>query len=347
MLILKIFAGVIAVILAGLTAAAWWVSRPIFDEIRDPARLSSIANPREALTFARSAEALIRVTGQTQTEVSGVDLTAALGVERTADLIALYAELGYERLAAVDGPPIAAPLATLGPPVDYVAPFIGAGTNYAEHAEEVLLDDPPFLFPKLAGPSGWNAPVSFVPRLDYEAELAMTPLSDIDTPNAEVEYGLVLCNDFTDRWTLIRELRLSKPMGTTGFASAKGRESFLPTGALFVIPRSKDFYRRIEHRLYVNDQLRQRFVAGDMILKVEDIVTQAFVHRDRTFWRSDKTVPLMPEGRIPRGTLILTGTAGGVVFKPANIWAPWPYLQRGDTVRTEADGLGHLVNTIQ
>lgn len=347
MRILTIAVGALALVPAGAIAWSLWISRPIFDETRDPTVIPAIADPQHALTFARTAAALIRVTARTETSVTGIDLTAVLGLEATSDLLALHASLGYDGLAGVQGPMITAATATLQAPVAYTAPFIAAGTNFAEHAEEVLLEDPPFLFPKLAAPTLWNAPVRLVPRLDYEAELAMVPLRDIARPGVPVAYGLVLCNDFTDRWTLIRELRFGEPMGTTGFASAKGQETFLPCGPLFVIPRSQDFHRRIELRLYVNDALRQRFVAGDMILKIDAIVAQAFAQRDWTYWRGADSVQLLPHGSIPRGTLILTGTAGGVVFKPANIWAQWLYLGRGDIVRTEADGLGHLVNEIR
>lgn len=347
MLVLKIVAVALVLILASTVIWSLWISRPLFNETRDHTLIPSLANPAEALTFARTKDALIRVTAFDGSSVTGVNLTASLGADRTSDLIELYAALGYDAIAGAEGPRTTAPVSALVSPVNYVAPFIAAGTNYAEHAEEVLLDDPPFLFPKLAAPTNWNADVRYVPRLDYEAELGMVPLSDISGPDAKVEYGLVLCNDFTDRWTLVRELRLREPMGTTGFASAKGKETFLPCGALFAIPRTQDFHRGIELRLYVNDALRQRFRAGDMILKIEEIVAKSFALQNQKFWRGEEPVQLMPHGKIPRGTLILTGTAAGVAFKPPNIWAQWLYLARGDVVRTEADGLGHLSNEVR
>lgn len=136
-------------------------------------------------------------------------------------------------------------------------------------------------------------------------------------------------------------------MGTTGFADAKGRKSFLPTGYLFVIPRTRAWLDALEHRLWVNDALRQRFVAGEMILKIEDIVAQSLELADRPHQTSDGPVPLLPEGHIPAGTLVLTGTAAGVIFKPANIWLQALYLGRGDQIRTEGMHLGHLDNTIE
>jgi 2-keto-4-pentenoate hydratase/2-oxohepta-3-ene-1,7-dioic acid hydratase in catechol pathway len=113
-----------------------------------------------------------------------------------------------------------------------------------------------------------------------------------------------------------------------------------------VIPRSPDFYLSLEVSLYVNDSLRQQFAMRDVILKIEDIVSQAFEKRELRYQKGEETVSLMPLGYIPSGTLILTGTAAGVIFKPLNIWNQSLYLKSGDVVRTEASWLGHLENTI-
>lgn len=342
MKILGIVAGALVGLLLAFAAFGVWVSRPAFDGQRSPDGLPTIAAPSEALTFARTEGALLRVVAHEGDALVGVDLTAALGPDRTDDLVELHGELGYDGLLAIEGDTERVPLADLRMPVDFHYPYVAVGTNYTEHADEVYLDDPPFLFPKLARASVWNAPVAWTARLDYEAELGVVPLADIHSADEPVPFGLVLVNDFTDRWTLIRQIDLDAPMGTTGFTDAKGRETFLPTGYLFVIPRERAWLDDLQHRLWVNDRLRQRFTAGEMILKIEDIVAQALEQADRAHQSAAGPVPLLPEGRIPRGTLILTGTAAGVVFKPANIWLQAVYLDAGDRIRTEADFLGHL-----
>ena len=353
MTILKFAAGAIVALLLAFAAFGVWVSRPAFDTQRSVDAAPTLAAPSEALTFARTDGALLRVTAHEGDALRGVDLTAVLGGERTADLLALYRVLGYDGLLAIEGETVRVPLDALRMPVDFHYPYVAVGTNYAEHADEVYLDDPPFLFPKLARASAWNAPVAWTERLDYEAELGVVPLADIHSladirnPEQAVPFGLVLVNDFTDRWTLIRQIDLAAPMGTTGFPDAKGRETFLPTGYLFVIPRERAWLDDLQHRLWVNDRLRQRFTAGEMILTIEDIVAQALDQADRAHQSSAGPVPLLPEGHIPRGTLILTGTAAGVIFKPANIWLQAVYLDAGDRVRTEADFLGHLDTTIR
>lgn len=336
---------VLLIVAAALVGYSVHVSRPAVDVAWNAGRPHIIADPESALTFARTNSHLIRVTRHTGDAVKGIDISAGLGEE--GDLIEAYARLGYEGLATVPGAEVTVPVTDLTMPVDFHYPHVAAGTNYSEHAEEVYLDDPPFLFPKLAQASAWNAPVTFHPRLDFEAELAMVPLDDIDSPNDRVDYALVLANDFTDRWTLVRQLDLGAPMGTTGFAAGKGRASFLPTGYLFVIPKSAVFYQTITLELAVNGEARQRFSADEMILEINDIVRQAFDQSERTFFDGDEPVRLLPQGSIPRGTLILTGTAAGVLFKPVNVWNQGFYLGRGDRVITRATFLGHLDNQIK
>ncbi len=120
----------------------------------------------------------------------------------------------------------------------------------------------------------------------------------------------------------------------------------MPTGYLVVIPRSPAFYLSLNVSLYVNDKLRQHFRMEDLILPIEDIIVQAFEKRGESYQKGDETVSLMPVDYIPKGTLILTGTAAGVIFKPLNIWKQGFYLAPGDVVRTEATFLGHLENTV-
>jgi 2-keto-4-pentenoate hydratase/2-oxohepta-3-ene-1,7-dioic acid hydratase in catechol pathway len=135
-------------------------------------------------------------------------------------------------------------------------------------------------------------------------------------------------------------------MGTTGFAAGKGQAGFLPVGPWLVIPRSPEFYRDLEFRLYVGGRLRQRFNTRDMILSIDDIVQQGLRDRSMNYRNGPAHVTLIPDQGVPAGSLILTGTAGGVVFKPLNIWWQPAYLQMGDVLRTEASYLGVLQNIV-
>ena len=342
---------VLAVGVVALMGYGTLISQPLFKQKLSAQQLSSptIAPPTQALTFARTEDALLLVSSSQGDSIVAVDLTA---VFHSTDPIELYNTLGYdslEKLLAADATTGSYPLSQLITPVSLLAPNVAAGTNYAEHAEEVYLDDPPFLFPKLSQPTNWNAAVdaSDTSLLDYEAELCMVPLQNISTNEQDYELGLILCNDFTDRLTLLKQLDFDLPMGQTGFAAAKGKPTFLPVGYLFVIPRSALFYQSLEIELYVNDGMRQQFSAGTMILKPADIISQTFALSDTDFYDGDRVIPLLPQGIIPSGSIILTGTAAGVIFKPLNIWNPGFYLHQGDRIITRANYLGHLDNTIQ
>ncbi len=343
---MKVIVITLIALLLAFAAFSFYVSQPVVEGSRGSFE-PVIANPTDALTFARVPEGLILVTQHEGDALIGVNLTARFGEARTADLIDFAADFHQAALPDVKESAERFPLDDLVSPLAYHYPSVAAGTNFKEHAEEIYSDDPPFLFPKLAEAGRWNEGVPFLPRLDFEAELCMFPLADIKSAGSPAEYGLVLCNDFTDRWTLLKELDLGEPLGLTGFASGKGCEKCLPTGYLVVIPRTPDFYLSLNLSLYVNDELRQQFRMADLILPIEEIVSQAFRNRNADYRKADEAVSLLPHDHIPKGTLILTGTAAGVLFKPANIWNQGFYLQAGDVVRTEATYLGHLENTIE
>ncbi len=322
------------------------VSKPIFSEVRGE-YTPEIAARADALTFARTRTALILVSKHLEGSIRGVNLTAIYGHEATQSLITLVNRYGLDGIAKQEGEEEVFALSDLLLPVHYQGPHIAVGTNFKEHADEIYHDDPPFLFPKLVTATGWNADVPYVSRLDYEAELCLFPLEDIAAGVALPTMGLVLCNDFTDRWTLVTQIDLDQPMGLTGFPAGKGCEGCLPTGYLAVVPRSGEFYLSIELSLYVNDVLRQRYSMEDMIWPAGRIVDEAFAQSDAKYMKGDQAVSLLPAGRIAQGSLILAGTAAGVIFKPANIWYHGFYLQDADVVRTEATFLGHMSNRIR
>lgn len=324
---------------------SFYISVPAFDEARGNFA-PEIADPLQALTFARAPEGLVLVTAHEGDAVSGINLTDAFGEAETASFLEFVRDLDARDLAGLNQPVESFPLSSLQMPLDYHHPHVAAGTNFKEHADEVYSDDPPFLFPKLAHAGAWNDGVPFTRRLDFEAELCAFPLADVTDAESLPPFGLVLCNDFTDRWTLITQLDLGQPLGLTGFADGKGRAGYLPTGYLVVVPRSPGFYLGVELSLYVNDQLRQRFTMDEVIMPLDNIVTQALETHATRYQQGQGTVPLLPAPMIPKGTLILTGTAAGVLFKPLNVWRQGFYLQPGDVVRTEGTWLGHLENVI-
>lgn len=333
---------------AGIALWSARISKPLFNDRRQAlSALPALAPRSEALTFAHAGDRLLLVTAVREGGIEAIDLTALYGPERTGSPLALYRDLGFDSLSQLTAPLTDRAFDALGLPLSLGDHHVAAGTNYSEHAEEVMLEDPPFLFPKLAAPTRWDGDVPFTRRLDFEAELGLVPLEPILSADATYpEFAGLLTNDFSDRWTLVRQLKLRKPMGTTGFAAAKGQPGYLPAGYFLLIPRDPAFMDRIEIRLYVNDRLRQRFLTGDMLLKGTDIVRQSFTDNAQAYFYGKEPVSLLPGDGLTPETLLLTGTAGGVIFKPANIWNQRLYLQPGDVIRTEASYLGVLENMV-
>jgi 2,4-didehydro-3-deoxy-L-rhamnonate hydrolase len=346
---------ILLAILAGLTYA---VSRPLFSEVLPEAGLAHvrIAAPDQALSLARYSDGaqtcVLLVTAIADSEVQAVDTCRHFGAAQP-DPLALYAARGYEALADAardSSHRVRLPLAALLLPYDAPTAHIAIGTNYTEHARESGVAEQPFVFPKRVAPTAANAavPRGDARRLDYEAELGLVALDDITPQSANPALGLVLVNDFTDRWSLVLGFDGDLEMGQTGFVDGKSRAGYAPIGNLLLIPRDVDtFYREVELSLYVNGRLRQRERAGRMLWGPAQMIAETFRRQDWTFHGHGGSVPLLPRaGVIERGTLIMSGTPAGVIFKPLNLWNPWLYLQPGDVVVTTGDGLGSLRNPI-
>ena len=89
----------------------------------------------------------------------------------------------------------------------------------------------------------------------------------------------------------------------------------LPVGNLFVIPRDwRTFVPALELRLFVNDGLRQRSRAGEMVWDVGEVFEQVFVRKGVQWDDAGRKVALFDGDSIPARTLVLTGTPHGTVF---------------------------------
>ena len=340
----KLIAGL--VLIAGcFIGVSYYVSAPVVDGVREDQAVA-IADLSQALTFARTESALILVSAHEGDRLRGINLTEIYG-DVTEDLFSFLEMFDASSFRETNAKIESFSINELLQPANYSYPGVAAGTNFREHAEEVYSDDPPFLFPKLVEAGPWNQTVPFVSRLDFEAEICAFPLDAVRPNQPRPRFGFVLCNDFTDRWSLVSEIDLDEPLGRTGFATGKGCNGCLPTGYLVVIPKDPDFYRSISAELFVNDRRLQAFGLSEMILSLDEIVDKALKDADMLYQRGDNAVPLLPSNHIPKGTLILTGTGAGVLFKPLNIWGQHFYLQAGDVVRTQATYLGHLNNRIE
>ncbi len=244
----------------------------------------------------------------------GSDLMAAL--RRPDELAAITASLegsdGGDALRDV----------TLGPPVPRPGKVFAIGLNYAAHAAEADLEVPPHPLVFTKYPSCLAGPTTDVrmrsPRCDYEAELVVvigTGGKDIPRERAwDHVVGVMAGQDISDR-------RLQFATQRPQFSLAKSYDTFGPTGPWLVSTDALPDRDDLRVRCWVNGEARQNDRTAHMIRPVPELV--AYLSRVLT---------------LEPGDLIFTGTPEGV-GGPKRI-----YLQDGDVIRTEIEGVGEMRN---
>lgn len=230
-------------------------------------------------------------------------------------------ETVVDRLASGDRAPAAGPARPLADvallaPVPRPGAIYGVGLNYAAHAAETGGEPPPqpIVFTKVpnasAPPGGPVVCPRVVRRLDYEVELAVV----IGAGGAVGGYAVA--DDVS-----ARDLQRREPQWTR----AKGADTFCPWGPWITTPDEVTDPEDLRITSHVNGELRQDSRTSDLIFGIEALV--AFL---------SETCTLDP------GDLILTGTPSGVGMA----MDPPQFLQDGDVVRCEIEGLGAIEHPI-
>lgn len=289
-----------------------------------------IAPAHEALTFAvirndNNEIMPLLVTGETDANIIGVDLRPFLD-EPVSDPMDALAALGRDRLAFM-----AQTMAddTRAYPFAWALPagegpmHIAFGTNFAAHGEEVN-NESVFAFPKFSEPTasiGALPTDAFSVLLDYEAELCMrfdrdiTSLEDFD----RAEKAVFLCGDFTDRAKLIRGLPADENrLSGVGFSDAKSGPGLLPTGPYIVSPRDWRAFVSSEIVSTVrNGDVMQHGSGAEMIMDFREMTGFVLNNGAQQRWRYEgRPEPLTPGGVIRKGTILLSGTPAGILFRP-------------------------------
>jgi 2-keto-4-pentenoate hydratase/2-oxohepta-3-ene-1,7-dioic acid hydratase in catechol pathway len=264
--------------------------------------------------------------------VSGEDIVEldCAGADLPASTAAILA-LGDDGLARVDQAIRSGdgrrPLGevTLGPPVR-PAKFYGIGLNYSDHAREANREPTEFptVFAKM--PNSINSPYGDVElpavseQLDYEAELAIvigTRCRNVSTREAPgVVAGYTVTNDFT-----IRDWQRKTQQWTLG----KSFDTHGPLGPWIVSSDELGDPHNVPFRLLVNGELRQESNTSNLIHNCWKLIAEI-----------STACTLEP------GDAIATGTCAGV----GAFHKPPKWLQVGDVVRTEFDGIGALENRV-
>jgi acylpyruvate hydrolase len=250
----------------------------------------------------------------------------AVRVDGYADVGALLRDvdgMSAARTAERDAPGEALDPDRLLRPVLAPGAVVCVGLNYRTHILEMGRELPtdPTLFSKL--PRAMTDPFADIalPRasskIDYEAELGVvigTGGSDIAREDAwDHVAGLTIVNDVTARDFQRR---------TVQWFAGKTFQDSTPWGPWIVTPDEIGDLTDRTLRLTVNDEERQRATLGDLVFDVPALVADL-----------SRIVTLEP------GDLIATGTPGGVGV------AQDRFLQPGDAVTVEIDGIGAIRNT--
>jgi 5-carboxymethyl-2-hydroxymuconate isomerase len=204
--------------------------------------------------------------------------------------------------------------------------IVCVGLNYVDHAREVDLELPeqPLLFAKWPNAVIASGEPIVIPhgveQVDYEAELAAVigaRVKGVSVENAlEAVAGYTCLNDVS-----ARTLQFADGQWTRG----KSLDTFCPIGPR-VVPREEigdPQSLRISCRL--NGALVQDASTADMIFGVAELI--AYI---------SGAITLEP------GDVIATGTPPGVALGRANP----RYLQDGDSIEVEIEGIGILANPV-
>jgi 2-keto-4-pentenoate hydratase/2-oxohepta-3-ene-1,7-dioic acid hydratase in catechol pathway len=205
---------------------------------------------------------------------------------------------------------------TLLAPIPHPGTVYAIGLNYARHVEETGGQRPeqPIVFVKVAGsvapPGGPIRCPEVVRRLDYEGELTI-----VIGGGGQIG-GYCVADDVT-----ARDLQGREPQWTR----AKGADTFCPFGPWVTTSDEVPDPGRLQLRTWVNEDLRQDSNTSDLIFGCQELVD--FIA---------ETCTLEP------GDLILTGTPSGVGMG----MDPPQFLQSGDVVRIEIEGLGTIEHAV-
>ena len=204
--------------------------------------------------------------------------------------------------------------------------IIAIGRNYSEHAKELEseIPDKPLIFLKATSSiAGHQQPIK-LPKpapyeVDYEAELVVVIGKTAKCVNpqkaADYIFGYTCGNDVTARDC---QKRIDKQ-----WARAKSFDTFAPVGP--VIETELD-PSKVRVRSILNDQVMQEDTTDKLIFPVYELISY-----------------LSQNFTLGVGTLIFTGTPSGVGVGRK----PPVFLEPGDNITIEVEGVGTLENHVQ
>lgn len=210
-------------------------------------------------------------------------------------------------------------------PIDRPGKIVCVGLNYLDHCRETNTPPPerPLLFSKFTtsinDPTGdivWAG--ALTREVDFEAELAVIIgrrcRNAGETEALDYVAGYTAANDVS-----ARDLQ----MGDGQWVRGKSLDTFCPLGPVMVTADEIGDPQRLAIRSTLNGQVMQNSHTSEMIFPVAALIafcSQAFT--------------------LEPGDVLLTGTPHGVGF----VREPQVYMQNGDVVVVEIEGIGRLEN---
>ena len=212
-------------------------------------------------------------------------------------------------------------------PIGVPSKIVCIGLNYRDHAAEQGVDLPkaPLLFAKwpntLIGAGEAIVIPPITSKVDYEAELGVVigaRLRNVSEENAlEGVDGYLCLNDVS-----ARDLQFADGQWVRG----KSLDTFCPVGPELVPAAEIPDPQRLSIRALVNGRVLQDSSTSQMVFGVAAVIAHV-----------SRAITLEP------GDLIATGTPAGVgAFRD-----PPVFLQPGDEVTIEIEGLGALTNPVR
>jgi acylpyruvate hydrolase len=269
--------------------------------------------------------ATIRTAGGTRAVRLDGEVHVDLGY---TDLGELFAEADWRaRAAAASGPTYPVQGADFAPAVPNPSKVVCVGHNYTNHIKEMgrELPDYPTLFPKFAdtllGARDDIVKPAETDALDWEVELAIVIGKQVrradDQQAADAIAGFTVMNDISVRDWQFR---------TIEWTQGKIWEATSPVGPYVVTPDEVGGVRpALEVRTVVDGEVMQQDDTGTLLFDPVYLVKYI-----------STLITLRP------GDMIATGTPAGV----GNARTPQVFLQPGQTVVTEIEGLGACTNKV-
>ena len=287
-------------------------------------------------TYEINGEVKVGVIGNDHGKIVPVSALGYNATEMTEFIREIGGKLPEEKIAAIDAAQgdLLAQCRLLSPIPQPAQDILCLGVNYKDHQDETIKAGVAYDKSKAStiyfgkrlnravGPNEYiDGHFNIVDSLDYEVELAVVIGKDAkDVAIEDVKdyiLGYTIVNDISAR-------NLQKKHQQWYFG--KSLDDFTPIGPWIVTSDEFDGIPQVGIRCYVNGELRQNSNTKLLINPIDFVIHE-----------------LSQGMTLKAGTIIATGTPSGVAMG----MDPQPWLQSGDVIRCEIDGIGVLENTVK